>query len=267
MSRFSKWNSDIENAKKIENIEFGYCLLSDVDYGEYEPEKFLFENTKKVWLDMEKKNSYVDPDRNSIKLYRYYELFLSRELPDGLYFQFKTKRDHGTLQSMGEDIILTGDYIGPSKNDYFNEYNNKKLSEFLKVTRTFAGNIVWPKKQVDNRITVNQYKGNVFNERMDLLLFELERFYKEFESKDCVFPRLGQIFKDHIEWYKHFVDFNGFINFFYLQDFVNKVEDGFEATFVGSGSYSSYLEEIGNVIIKRERRLVKDYDKIVRNKY
>lgn len=252
----SKWVEDIEIARKsIKAIDYTGCLID-----EFMPANTRFEVEQTQYINSEIKINgtidYPDIDKNSINLYRYYELFLSKEFPNGKKYLFEMRRYKGSMEIYWEEknIELTCDYIGPIKDDYyaFKNSNGKELGRLLLNTRTFAGTMIWPRKYRTIRQSVNQYKGRMYKDRLDFVLVELERYYKNWNPYDCFFLTLGQIFNDYKEWYELFVDFNGFISFFNLQSFVHRNGENYTASFNELESYSDFLKNISEKILVRQ---------------
>lgn len=218
-------------------------------------DKFDFDKEAGLfWFDKEEGKGYHDADAFSIVQYRYYELFFNKKMPDGADNKFKMQKARSSLELLctsDKKLTLSCDYIGPVKKSYYihNKSDSEALAKMLLNTRNFAGSMVWP--NVKNRtFTVNQAKGFLLKDRMDLTLLNLKAYYDSgYKASECSCTQPGQAFEDFEGWYRHFVSFKKFINYFCLNDFVNK-----DYEIISFGSYGAYLEGIEQMIEKRKAR-------------
>lgn len=240
-------------------INPSYCLLDDYAGGEFDPESFWYdEDNNEYWLERNK-IKYKDADVDSIRLYHYWKDYIeNKKFPNGLCgkVEITNKGKQKILDvSVGDNHIeLTADYIGPLKNAYRRRYDIKKLGILLKRTRTFSGSIIWPCRKIGRTATINQYKGCYLSERMDIVLMELKNYYL---NKTCERKALMINFSNDPNkvWYECFHNFDGFIEYFCLQDFVNVYLPGSEEKGWHYKLYPEYLDSIEDVIHKREERL------------
>ena len=245
----------MEKKSLIGLINPSYCLLDDYAGGEFDPESFWYDEEKsEYWLERDK-IKYEDADVDSIRLYNYWKDYIeNKKFPNGLCGKVEIKNEGKQkildVSVEGSHIELTADYIGPLKNAYRKHYGIKKLGILLKKTRTFAGNMIWPYRKIGSTATINQYKGCYLRERMDFLLMELKNYYN---VKSCEKKVLSTNFSN--KWYEYFCDFNGFIEYFCLEDFVNEYLPSSEEKKWHYKLYKEYLASIENVIHKREEKL------------
>lgn len=256
MGKRINWKERIKGVSEITDIDVNYCFLNDIGHGDFELDKFSFDKeTGLFWIDKEGEKAYRDADAFSVLQYRYYEIFLNRKLPDGIENKFVMRKVGSKLElccTSDEELTLSCDYIGPIKKSYYinNKFDSKNLAKMLLNTRNFAGSIVWPNNKESN-FTVNQAKGFLLKDRMDLTLLNLKAYMdSDYKLSSCMCSQLGQAFEDNKEWYKHFKSFEGFINYFFLNDFVNR-----EYEIICFDSYDAYLIEIEQIIKKRKMRL------------
>lgn len=219
--------------------------LSTVGLGEFKENSLSI--TKKPGVHSEwnreiNKHEYIDPDSISRELYEdLYNYYDNKILPNGnkILCRRIIERSRGNetwweliidIQKDKQTIAKVGlgaDYIGPSV--YWAceaEVKVEDIEDFLKVTRTFGGHIVWPRwigvpkdgelKCIDKFISINQSRGGEkgFYDRMDLFLFDLKEWYLEQKCK------LQSAYDKNKIWLEQFVDFIGFIDFFNLNDYV-----------------------------------------------
>jgi hypothetical protein len=238
-------------------IEPSYCLLDDYINDSFKAEKFIFDGNK-YWLNQDNGIEYTDVDIDSIRLYCYWKNFIeNKTFPTGKVGRVTIKdeaRSDGKRQrilnvNIGDrDIELSADYIGPLKGGYRKKYGIERLGTLLKETRTFAGNMIWPYRKIGNYATVNQYKGLYLYERLDIVLLELKKYYL---NEKCDRKVLNVDFCNYKEWYNDcFGQFDSFIEYFYLQDFVDSFLLGENIL-----SYKEYLGLIETVLKKRENRM------------
>lgn len=208
--------------KKIQDVN--YCFLDDVGNGVYNPETFKVIDGKKEFNN----KLYKDPDKYSKKLYETLKCLYSKKLPNGEELLFsETPKIYGSYQLVIDGIEITNikrfssDYIGPSiPSAKKRNINDLIIGNYLKVARTIGGHVFWPVPDVKTKgQTINTARGgyNGFNDRIDLTLIDLQKYYNGFP--DC---KLINQYIDSEDWFSKFIDFKGFIDFFYLQDFVDE---------------------------------------------
>lgn len=164
-----------------------------------------------------------DPDSASPTLKKYHQLLWSRELPNGE--KMKLKAGIGAYYLTWKDFRFGSDAIIVSFryqkyrhiiDQVFNSIGDYK-SFFEKYTRkayTIGGTIIFPKHQG----SMNQNKGTnaLISDRWDLTLECIRRFYDGEKS-----PLYDTICRDRA-FYDLFVDFQGYVDFFFLQDCVSE---------------------------------------------
>ena len=131
-------------------------------------------------------------------------------------------------------IGLVADYIGPSVHWACEAgMTAEHIGKFLETTRTFGGHIIWPRwigipkrkgeygyEFISDFKSINILRGGEkgFYDRIDLTLFDLKEWYLE---QTC---KLKLTYDKNKIWLEQFVDFEGFVNFFKLNDYVCKKE-------------------------------------------
>lgn len=260
MGKRMNWKERIERVAEITDIDVNYCFLNDIGHGDFVLDKFEFDKEAGLfWFDKEGGKVYRDADVFSAVQYRYYEIFLNKKMPDGAENKFimrKTGSNLDLLCTNDPNITLSCDYIGPIKKSYYinNKSDSEKLAKMLLSTRNFAGSMVWPNIKKSN-FTVNQAKGFLLKDRMDLTLLNLKAYYDSgYKASECSCIQLGQAFEDYKEWYKHFICFKEFINYFCLNDFVSEDKD---YEIISFDSYYAYLGKIEKMIDERKARFHK----------
>ena len=220
--------------------------LSKVGLGEYKKgslviEKFPGKNNN--WEIKINKKDYRDPDSHSEELYSdLYNYYNNKQLPNGntiiaKSIKLRSKNEEPwwelVIDSVNEGntiakLGLGADYIGPSI--YWaceSGMNIEEIESFLQISRTFGGHIVWPRwiglpqsggeiEFVEGFISINTSRGGEkgFFDRIDLTLFDLKKWYL---NQSC---KLKKAYDKNKIWLEQFGDFNGFIDFFELKDYV-----------------------------------------------
>ena len=162
-----------------------------------------------------------DPDAASKTLQKYHQFLWSKPLPNGEqmklekggYYDYLTWKDF----RFGSDSILTSfryvkyrkileevSNIVPNYQDY--------IEDFIHRTYTIGGSIIFPKENSINRARgVNPH----IKDRWDLTLECIRRYYKNESS-----PLYGTLEKNK-KFFDLFLDFKGYVDFFYLQDCIS----------------------------------------------
>lgn len=166
-------------------------------------------------------NQKYDIDKLSKTLTEYHKTIYSKKLPNGMYLNLKNSNSGNFL--LYNNIQLSNDSITTSfryKNNLTMLYKIKEhlkdyhkfIEDYFNATSTIGGNILFPKMKQ----SINQSRGiNYYiKDRFDLTL-ECIRLYYQNEYSPLYNVLLGN--KDFFDL---FVDFKGYVNFFYLQDLV-----------------------------------------------
>ncbi|GEM_PF-5022518 len=249
------WKERIKRVVEITDIDVNYCFLNDIEHGDFVLDKFDFDKEAGMfWFDKEEGKAYRDADAFSVVQYRFYEIFLNKKMPDGAENKFMMRKVGSKLELLctnDKKLTLSCDYIGPIKKSYYinKKSDSKALAKMLLNTRNFAGSMVWPNIKKSD-FTVNQAKGFLLKDRMDLTLLNLKEYIDSgYNASACSCTQLGQAFEDYEEWYKHFKSFEGFIDYFCLNDFVSKNYE-----IICFDSYDDYIGEIEQIIENRQKR-------------
>ena len=180
----------------------------------------------------------VDPDSASKTLQLYHKLLYSKPLPNGeiMDLQIGTGSDYLAWKNFrfGSDSIIVSfrynryremiEKVAASMADYHSYIEN-----FIHKSYTLGGEIIFPKK----RGSINQSRGwNPFiKDRWDLTLECIRKFYQNEESP------LYAVLLQNKDFFDLFIDFKGYVDFFYLQDCVT---EKYEIKFwLGDGKFES----------------------------
>lgn len=165
-----------------------------------------------------------DPDSSSLMLQKYHQLLWSKELPCGKTMALTTKGKVGGLCLEWKGMVLTSDSIAVSHRYYkmgniierlkdtVQDYH-AYIENFMHKAYTIGGMMIWPCR----RGSINQTKG--FNrriaDRIDRTLECIRLFYDDENSP------MYKCLERNREFFELFVDFKGFVDFFFFQDLVS----------------------------------------------
>ena len=176
----------------------------------------------KGYWDDEMGHSLVDPDLHSKTLKKYHKLVWSKKLPNGEYFdlteiksnyltwkQFRLSSDNITASFRYEKYR----YMIKKVIDYLPNYN-LFMENYTKKAYTIGGSIIFPKKYGG----INQSRGcNPFiRDRFDLTLECIRLYYNGQQNP------MQKVLCENKEFFDLFVNFKGYVDFFYLQDLVSE---------------------------------------------
>ena len=178
-----------------------------------------------------------DPDSSSMMLKRYHQIVWSRKLPCGevMELQQGTEFDYLTWKdfNFGSDSILAS--FRWERYRHMHEELSKDLSDyvgymedFLHRAYTMGGMMIFPR----HLGSINQMRGSnpYICDRWDLTMECIRRYYVGEDS-----PIYDTLRKDKA-FFDLFVDFNGFVDFFFLQDCVSE-DYGLVLFWLGEGEF------------------------------
>lgn len=167
-----------------------------------------------------------DPDKTSPTLRRYHELLWSKPLPNGRRFDLDSRSGKAYLYHNSElgEFILTSDSVLPTFSRHkryqhiISQIPADEIENFVHIAYTIGGMMIFPGNKVDGRMTINGARGcnSKIADRFDLTLECIRRYYLGEDSP---------LFKDltrYRDFFKLFVDFKGYVDFFLLQDLVSE---------------------------------------------
>lgn len=163
-----------------------------------------------------------DPDSASPTLQTYHSLLWSKPLPNGECMKLCVGNNNYNYLTwknfrFGSDSILTSfryvryrsmlEKVATQTRDY-----KVFIEDFLKQSCTIGGNIIFPKMY-----SINRYRGlnRLISNRWDLTLECIRRFYHQQKSP------LYKILLKNKDFFDLFIDFKGYVDFFFLQDCVS----------------------------------------------
>lgn len=168
----------------------------------------------------------ADPDASSPTLRRYHQLLWSRPLPGGVPFLLDATRPGAYLHHLSPlgEFRLSSDAVIPTLRKKLAgriEIPEDELSEFSRIGYTIGGMMIWPSNKVGGAITINGARGfdRRIADRFDLTLECIRRYYLGEPSPAGV---LGPALARYPEFFALFGGFEGFVDFFLLQDLVDE---------------------------------------------
>lgn len=183
-------------------------------------------DTPHYWEDFKSGKSCKDPDIWSPKMREYQKLLYSKPLPNGdfLNLQQGNNPEFNYLYwknfRFGSDSIINM-YIHHKGlqwliNDVKKQINNfENINEtYLRKSYTIGGEIIFPKRTW----SINRLRGTnaKIKDRFDLTLECIRRFYNNEQNP------LYNVLKEDSNFFELFVDFKGYVDFFYLNDLVTE---------------------------------------------
>lgn len=205
----------------IEMINSNAHTFIDVDFD------FTLD-TPNYWDNFWKNNNGLgsgnsDPDASSKMLQHYHQILWSKTLPNGelMKLQLGSGANYLTWKGFrfGSDSIIAS--FRYEKYRYMLERVQQELpnykefmEDYLHKSYTIGGSIIFPKR----RGGINQTRGcaSLIRDRWDLTLECIRRYYNGESS-----PLYATLCHDK-EFFDLFIDFKGYIDFFYLQDCVTE---------------------------------------------
>ncbi|WP_428768494.1 hypothetical protein V1L52_07735 [Treponema sp. HNW] len=174
-------------------------------------------------------NNGCDPDSKSKTLQNYNKILYSRELPNKEIMKLdigKSSYYYLTWKNFrfGSDIIFNNFCYEQYPVIWEIKKHNSKYKqtneEFINKTYTIGGSIIFPKRI--NSINVQRGRNRLIRDRFDLTLECIRRFYKSKENPlQAQDSPLSKTLEEDEAFFDLFVDFEGYVNFFFLQDFVS----------------------------------------------
>ena len=210
-----------------------------------------------------------DPDSYSPTLRNYHKSLWSKKLPNGSLFKLNETipmRLHHKSE-LGE-FVLSSDSIANTYSSIKSTHNIIKnikadeIEKFVSLCSTIGGYIIFPSERINNQMTINGARGinKKIRDRFDLTLECIRRYYREEDNP------LNETLKRYSSFFKLFVNFQSYVEFFLLQDLVDKSYSeikyfipfkSFEDSPLPSdiNQYKLYKENLSNFVVSRNERI------------
>lgn len=221
-------------------------------------------------FDFRKDSICGDPDYDSPKLYEIQKYLWSKKLPSEQSFSLETLKIGGKfgrlvlknnlIDNLSSDRMCPH-FVGKYKGRFDEWLTECEREEFKHIVRTIGGHIVFPAHK-KNGFTINQARGvnRKISDRFDLTLECIRLFYLNKQSP------LFNVISRYEDFFTLFVNFESYINFFLLHDFVNENYevkfclpfDNFECSPLPQNieEYKAYKADTMDKIIKRNKRII-----------
>ena len=171
-----------------------------------------------------------DPDATSPTLRAYHKLLWSKPLPSGHIFELEVITTYRSflhhLSSRGEFYLTsdsamqtwTGSGWQRQMRRITEQVRDSELEEFLTIAHQIGGKMLFPGMQIEGKPTINQERGTnpKIADRLDLTL-ECIRLHYLGETSP-----LAEALTRYGDFFALFEDFNGYTDFFLLQDLVSE---------------------------------------------
>lgn len=165
-----------------------------------------------------------DPDTWSPTLRKYHQTLWSKRLPNGKIFSLdlETRQLLHHRSELGE-FYLSSDSIGhtysriKSMSHIVELIPTEEINSFFSLCSTIGGYIIYPCKRIDNKMTFNGARGTnrKIKDRFDLTLECIRLFYQNEKNP------LSETMERYESYFKLFDSFQGYVDFFLLQDLVS----------------------------------------------
>ena len=165
-----------------------------------------------------------DADRYSSTLQEYHRILWSKPLPNGKMFKLeKISQNRLYHKSDLGEFYLSSDRAIPSFSKWkkmehiIRKIPKDRLDNFLNLSNTIGGIIIWPSNRIGTYQTINGARGfnSLISDRLDLTIECIRRYYLDENSP------LYDTFKRYDDFFRIFEDFKGYVDFFLFQDAVS----------------------------------------------
>jgi hypothetical protein len=239
----------------------------------------MIELDRDYWADTPKDK---DPDSYSESLNKHHQTVWTKPLPNGKIFELTSEKARGYKliykPGKGDPLYLSSDGLGHSlfdvKNvsyaDHFPHESIRKqcrevIEDFWRQQVGIAWYIIFPAFMRRGH-TINQARGvnPKIYDRFDLTLECIRRYYQRDKGQNPLREALNR-YKDFFDL---FVDFDGYVTFFCLQDLLKKKQgsidfwlpfDDFERSPLPQSpeEYRRYKEKVCLIFAARRERIAK----------
>lgn len=186
---------------------------------------FDFTTDSNFWATYSKGRSESDPDTNSPTLRRYHQMLYSRQTPSGKILKLEQGKNKYNdylvcdgVRYSSDSILNMYSYRLPEIEKEIENFDDL-IIKFKHDGYTIGGEIIFPKHNIKlYGQTMNQRRGwcPQIKDRFDLTLECIRRFYNGEDNP------LSDVLKADEDFFKMFVDFRGYVDFFFLNDLVSE---------------------------------------------
>lgn len=170
-----------------------------------------------------------DPDIHSPLLQEFHRRLWTKKLPNGQMFtlvpaKVGSARVLRYQNAHDVDLELSSDTLANSHRNklahFYAEMGPESNAEWHRVGGSIGGRIIFPRNRIQGRQTINQRRGThpQIRDRFDLTLEAIRRLYAGEPSP------LHETLSAYRPFFELFEDFDGYVDFFLLQDLVRDNE-------------------------------------------
>lgn len=182
-----------------------------------------------VDFDVRTDSGSRDPDYASKTLREFHQILWSKPLPSGDYMELQylpNSYHYLIFESKLGTMFLSSDSVTNSMTFHkkmepiLSQIPKEQIEHFKTVGSTIGSKVLFPGKKVDGFQTINQARGfsTAIKDRFDLTLECIRLFYLNEPSP------LRDTFERYSDFFGLFGDFQGYVDFFLLQDLVENGE-------------------------------------------
>jgi len=192
-------------------------------------------------------------------------------LPNGVVFQLDDTTSNVYLHhrsAMGEYFLSSDSVIPTFRKESIiaslgHQLAAEELADFIRISYTIGGMMIFPANQIDRKITINGARGfhPRIKDRFDLTVECIRRHYSNEPSP------LSETLARYSRFFELFRDFAGYVEFFLLADLVTQDYSavrffipfvGFDRSPLPDGleSYRTYKKHAIEFIQARNRRIL-----------
>ena len=212
-----------------------------------------------------------DPDSHSPTLRKYHKILWDKSLPNGQVFSLTDSLASSYLHHesklgvfpLSSDAITHTYSRVRSMAHITDQVPLPEMKQFFSACSTIGGYIVFPSNKIDGKMTINGSRGlNPFiRDRFDLTLECIKRHYTDESSP------LSETLGRYATFFRLFLDFKGYVEFFLLQDLIERDSEkikfwlpfnGFDRSPLPSGAYEyqSYKKRVTDFVANRNKRML-----------
>ena len=216
-----------------------------------------------------------DPDSFSPTLRKYHKFLWSKSLPTNKIFTLNDDRTNSYLYHKSElgEFHLSSDAITHtysnvrSMSNIISKIPDKEIKDFYLLCSTIGAYIIFPSNRINNKMTINGSRGlnKYIKDRFDLTLECIRRYYLGEDSP------LVETLDRYSDFFSLVENFEGYINFFLLQDIANNDSvkfflpfNNFERSPLPNNvfEYETYKNNVSNFVRQRNKR-IPSYAKVI----
>ncbi|MGE0734191.1 MAG: hypothetical protein AB7P50_05495 [Alphaproteobacteria bacterium] len=196
-----------------------------------------------------------DPDKYSPTLRQYHRFLWSKPLPSGRPFDLNDAKPGAYLHHQSElgEFVLSSDSViqtftrWKSMKSIIGHFPEDENEAFRTIGYTIGGMMVFPSNRIGGQSTINGARGlnRQIADRFDLTLECIRRHYQDRNSP------LGETLSRYRDFFSLFDDFNGYVDFFMLQDLVT--------TDCSAVNFFMAFDDFNTPSVPKDRDAYKDY--------